>query len=159
MANDTVRKSVDDSGYEVNRKYRLVDVARQVTFINTDGEEAMPSSTLLDGHDLEQMLNAYFDERGIWNLNVNSSFYAIGIPDKVFSAYVLPANMHWPTVSYKIYGTTRLAWLLMKLNNVSGPAIFKELKAGTAIRYLDKGSYVEAILASIQESEGEVNGE
>ena len=158
MAEDSVTKSVDDSEYEVGRKYRLVDIMRKVIAQELDPKYGLKQGEILSGEDLEQMLNVYLDEHGMWNLNINSSFYAINLPDEILSGYVLPSDMRWPSISFQIYGTTRLAWLLMKLNGIKDGDIFKVMPAGHAVKYLEKGKYVDKILATIQENEGEING-
>ena len=158
MAEDSVIKNVDDSDYEAGRKYRLVDVMRQVVAKKLDSKYGLKSGEILSGEDLEQMMNVYLDEHGVWNLNINSSFYAVNLPDEILSAYTCPSEMRWPSMSYNIYGTPRLAWLLMKVNGVRGAGVFKEVPAGVAVKYLDMSRYVTNILSLIQENEGKVNG-
>lgn len=158
MAEDSVVKNVNDSDYEVGKKYRLVDIMRQVVLKTLDQKHGLKSGELLSGEDLEQMLNVYLDKHGVWNLNINSSFYAVNLPDEILSAYVCPSDMRWPSISYNIYGTTRLAWLLMKINGVRGAAIFREVRSGLAVKYLDMSRYVNKILSLIQENEGKANG-
>ena len=51
-------------------------------------------------------------------------------------------------MSYIIYGTTRLAWLLMKLNKVKAADVFAQLKAGTTVKYLTK-DIVQKIIETI----------
>lgn len=158
MADPSTSKKADNSEYEVGKKYRLVDIQKQVVHKKLDPKYGLKSSELSTGEDMEQMLNVYLDEHGVWNLNINSSFYAVNLPDEILTAYVLPADMRWPSISYQIYGTTRLAWLLMKLNDVHGDGIFKEVPTGTTVKFLERGKYVNAILATIQENEGNING-
>lgn len=158
MADPSTSKKADSSEYEVGTKYRLVDIQQQVVNPKLDEKYGLKASELSSGEDMEQMLNVYLDEHGVWNLNINSSFYAIDLPDEILSLYVVPSDMRWPSISYNIYGSTRLAWLLMKLNNVSGAAVFKEVPAGSGVKFLERGRYVDAILATIQENEGNING-
>ena len=46
--------------------------------------------------------------------------------------------MHWPLISYMLYGSTRFAWLLLKINNVSTADVFKIKRNGEVIKYLNK---------------------
>jgi hypothetical protein len=46
--------------------------------------------------------------------------------------------MHWPLISYKIYGTTRLAWVLWKVNDVSLEDSFKAKQPSEKVKYLPK---------------------
>ena len=58
--------------------------------------------------------------------------------------------MHWTLISYKIYGTTRLAWLLWKVNNVPIADTFKAKQPGDIIYYLPK-DYVQSIVSDMVE--------
>ena len=158
MSDGSHIKQVDTSEFEARRKYRYVDVMRKDVIHKLKDKDGIKSGEIMHGYDMEQMLNAYLDEDGVWTLNLNSSFYAIGIPDASFLWYKVPDTMQWTTISYNVYGTTRLAWLLMKLNGVWGKDIFKPVIAGQTIRYLDQSKYVDPILESIRENEGEING-
>ena len=71
-----------------------------------------------DFFDLDKMFSLFIDEEGRWKFNLNSTFYLIDIPNEVCDWYACPTDMHWPSISWNIYGSTRLAWLLMKLNDV-----------------------------------------
>ena len=64
--------------------------------------------------------------------------------------YQITHNMFWPIVSYKIYGTTRLAWLLMKLNNVKNDSIFNILHAGDKVKYITQ-EYLNNIVNTIND--------
>ena len=161
MEKPVIKRKVDKSDHQVGHKYRFVDVfrdevaAKRLEVTN----KGLDDGDILSGEDLEQMLNAYLDERGMWTLNINSSFYALGIPDRMFSKYTTTSEMRWPSISDAIYGTTRLAWLLMKLNGVKGKDIFKPLPPGTTVKYLAKETYVQSILASIREYGGGADGQ
>ena len=61
--------------------------------------------------------------------------------------------MHWPSISYKVYGSTRLAWLLMKLNDIRDQNIFDQVKAGTRIRYLEYDRFVHTILSNMEQEQ------
>jgi hypothetical protein len=56
--------------------------------------------------------------------------------------------MHWPLISYKLYGTTRLVWLLWKLNDIEPTNIFDIKYPGDKILYLPK-EYVDNIVSTI----------
>ena len=154
MAESSNKKHVNDSEYEVGKKYRPIDIFDNIVApVSSDGK-GLRATELMDGRDMEQMLNIYLDDKGNWNYNLNSSFYIMGLPTSVISYFPVDDEMRWPTISYKIYGTTRLAWLLMKLNGVVGKDIFKPLQAGQTVAYLDRTKFIEPILASLRENEG-----
>lgn len=58
------------------------------------------------------------------------------IPLSYFKYYTVIKNDNWNLISYKLYGTIELFWLLMKLNGVIDP--FYEPIVGKAIRYISK---------------------
>ena len=98
--------------------------------------------------DLENLFDIRQDSRGLFIFNLNESMYLL-IPDQACLFYTCQyAEMHWPLISYMIYGTTRLAWLLMKLNNVSVDAMFMPKYASEKVKYIDK-SYLQQIVKTI----------
>lgn len=111
------------------------------------------SDTKPDFFDLDKMFSLFIDEKGQWKFNLNSTFYLIDIPDAVCDWYVCPTDMHWPSISWKVYGSTRLAWFLMKLNNVRDQNIFDIIKAGTKIRYLNYSKFVNKILTNMEQEQ------
>ena len=151
------RKRVNDSEFDVDRKYRLTTVMKKEIGPKLYAQGSK-TSELLGANDMEQMLNVYLDDYGMWNLNINSSFYVMDIPEEALSTYFVPATMKWTTVSYNVYGTTRLAWLLMKINGVLGASIFESIPAGSSVKYLEKGKYVTPILAAIRDNAEGING-
>ena len=97
--------------------------------------------------DLENFFDVYIDARGNYSFNLNSTMYfsnsGAGMPE-----YICDTPMFWPLASYKIYGTTRFAWLLMKLNNVKATEMFRKLQPGEKIVYLP-GETVQTIVEHI----------
>ena len=68
---------------------------------------------------------------------MNASLY-LDAADDILLDYICDYDMQWPLLSYKIYGTTRLAWLLMKLNKVKPADVFKLKMTGETVKYLPK---------------------
>ena len=99
--------------------------------------------------DLETTFNIYQDKYNYFYYNLNSTVY-ISIPSSRLKTYVCQHDVHWPTISYNLYGTVRLAWLLMKINNITPMISFKIIPAGSQIKYLDKSD-----LATVIDSLGE----
>ena len=106
-----------------------------------------------DFFDLDKMFSLFIDEEGRWQYNLNSTFYLIDIPDEVCQWYICPTDMHWPSISWKVYGSTRLAWFLMKLNGVRDQNIFDQIQAGTKVRYLEYGRFVHDILSNMEQDQ------
>lgn len=85
--------------------------------------------------DLESMFDIYLDERGNYVFNLNETVYFMDGIDRL-PTYVSTYRQYWTTLSYNIYGTTRLAWLLMKVNDVTADNVFRPIENGESIRYV-----------------------
>lgn len=84
--------------------------------------------------DYESILDVYVNKRGNWLFNLNSRMEVDA--DDVLADHLVTHDSHWPIVSYDIYATTRLAWLLMQVNHVKPADVFKPVLAGTTVKYL-----------------------
>ena len=84
--------------------------------------------------DFENFFSVYVDRRGNQSFNLNETL-VLDFDRDVMPVYTCQAPMFWPLVSYNLYGTTRLAWLLMKLNDVRPADVFEKIPAGTKVRY------------------------
>lgn len=85
--------------------------------------------------DLENMFNVHEDKFGNWAPNINETIY-LDINIKSLKIYIPDHPIHWGILSYKLYGTTRLTWLLLKINNVKIKDVFKRLVPGKPVFYL-----------------------
>ena len=69
----------------------------------------------------------------IFNINKTISFKNTDeAPETYFDSYFPRESDAWPLISYNYYGTTRLWWLICKINNIQDPSIepyeFGEIK-------------------------------
>jgi len=88
--------------------------------------------------DLENLFDINPDSLGRYGFNLNENLY-LDVPDRVMGTYICQyAEMHWPLISYVLYGSTRFAWLLMKLNNVKAEDIFMPKRASETVKYISK---------------------
>ena len=95
--------------------------------------------------DLENLFDINQNNKGYNIFNLNENIY-LDIPEHLISIYTCQYNeMHWPLISYVIYGTTRLAWLLMKINNVKIEEMFLPKRSSENIKYIDKDFIPEII--------------
>ena len=94
--------------------------------------------------DYENFLNIYVDKRGNYVFNLNTGLY-IDVDQNTLPTIVLDHDAWWTTISYKIYETTRLAWLLMKVNKVGLVDLFNMKETGDLIYYVDPGSISDII--------------
>lgn len=87
--------------------------------------------------DFENFFDFYADSKRLNNYvyNLNSTLY-LNIPKENLTDYQLIHNLQWSLISYNVYGTTRLTWLLWKINNVDALHIFDTLPAGTIVKVL-----------------------
>ena len=95
--------------------------------------------------DLENLFDIEQDGLGKLGFNLNESLY-LQMPDRVKATYVCQyAEMHWPLISYAIYGTTRLAWLLMKINGVKAEDMFVPRRAAETVKYITKDMLLQIV--------------
>ena len=73
--------------------------------------------------DLDNFFSVYKTVAGEYAYNLNSSLYVTPSGGSL-KRFTCDCEMHWPLISYRIYGTTRLAWLLLALNGVKLPDMF-----------------------------------
>lgn len=97
--------------------------------------------------DFDNFFDVYEDADGNRIFNLNSSVQ-LSIDDALVSEYVCDCRMQWTLLSYKIYSTTRLAWLLMKLNGVKCRDAFVTLEPGTKVKYLPR-EYMQNVVEQI----------
>ena len=97
--------------------------------------------------DLENMFDIYVDKNLNNMFNLNKTLY-IKIDKDSLPIFQCTHPMHWTLISYKIYGTTRLAWLLWKINDVSIEDSFKARQPGDIVKYLPK-KLVNSIISDI----------
>jgi hypothetical protein len=84
--------------------------------------------------DFENVLNVNL-KNDMYLFDLNSTMYISNKSDTV-KEYILKHDAHWPLISYLLYETTRLWWLLCKLNDVNLTNIFDIRLAGTKIKYI-----------------------
>ena len=99
--------------------------------------------------DFENGLNVYQDNRGNWFYNLNQTT-KFEIDESLLLEYTCTYDSHWPLIAYNIYGSARLAWMLMRLNNVTTANVFQPIFAGQKIKYIDK-AYLRTIINSFQD--------
>lgn len=99
--------------------------------------------------DLENMFNVYVDKKMNNVLNLNTSLY-INVDKSQLPTFQCTYPMHWTLISYHLYATTRLAWLLWKLNDVGIDEVFNVKQPGSIVYYLPQAQ-VEKIISDINQ--------
>lgn len=98
--------------------------------------------------DLENILSIYIDKNNNLVFNLNETLYVKTFGD--LEIMITDHPIHWSTLSYKLYETTRFAWLLMKINQIPASEIFKKIQANFPVYYLSKDDII-TILNQINE--------
>jgi hypothetical protein len=101
----------------------------------------------IDIVDFENFFKIHKDNNGYYKYNLNENLY-INVEPENCEQYILKTRAYWPLISYKIYNTTKLAWLLMKINDVKGENIFEYKNPGDIIYYLPRET-VEQIVNTL----------
>lgn len=99
--------------------------------------------------DLENMFQVHVDQKGNYVLNLNETIY-VNMPKDRLKVYIPDHPQFWALISYELYQTTRLDWLLMKINGVSPINVFRPVLASQPIWYLEVGD-VQNILDALNE--------
>ena len=102
--------------------------------------------------DLENIFGVYQDKRGNLVYDLNQTLY-INVDKSSLPIFICDCDMQWTLISYKIYGTTRLAWLLWKINDISLENIFDTKHPGDQILYLPT-NLVNGIVSEINDFDG-----
>lgn len=103
--------------------------------------------------DLANIFNVYEDGNlGNFQLSysINRTFNIIGLDNinrKYYDNYIIKELDTWLSISYQIYNTTRLWWLVCKMNNVTDPT--QSPVVGDQIKLLKK-TYIDNILETIE---------
>lgn len=108
-------------------------------------------TSFLKIYDLENMFDVFNDSRGNNVFSLNKTLY-IKVDLDALPEFICDHEMHWPLISYKIYGTTRLAWLLQKINGVTAADIFKAKQPKDIVKYLP-ATYKDTLIADINDFE------
>ena len=103
----------------------------------------------LEKYRYENIFKLY--ETGEKNFYFYNVLKKIKLPDtmneRLFDTVKFTDQMPITTLSFRIYGTTHLWWIIMIVNNISNPA---EIESGKEIRYIKK-AFLKPVLDSIQQ--------
>lgn len=89
--------------------------------------------------------NSNFDKYVFYNISSKVTL-PDNLNDNVFDYWTVPGLMPLTTISYRIYGTQHLWWLIMIANKLKNPV--KLLAPGTTIKAI-KPDYLDQIYKSI----------
>jgi len=86
----------------------------------------------------------------VYLLNTTMYFKTDNIRSEYYDIYEWETNDTWFLISYKIYNTIDLWWLICKMNNIVNP--LDPIKEGTPLKIL-KEEYLESVLEPLNKTE------
>lgn len=103
---------------------------------------------VLESFRYENIFNLYQNDISQYYYNILAKVnFPSDIEESFYETYVVAGNSTpWTLISYQIYGTTLLWWLVCAVNNIQNPVFFP--KAGTQLKYL-KPSIARSVIAQI----------
>lgn len=108
----------------------------------------VPNLPKLQNTRYENIFKIYYDEDGYPFYNLNKSIvFPQNLDPSLYNLAVYDAPLHWPILSYKLYQTIYLWWMITEVNNIRNPFILPEI--GTTLRYI-KPEYVQFVLGQIK---------
>lgn len=88
--------------------------------------------------DMENFLDVTERKDGVvdpYVYNLNETIYLDKVPILMTT---VSHDMFWTTLSFQLYGTTRLWWVLMKVNGVKPDSTFEPIHSGDTVFYVNK---------------------
>lgn len=115
-------------------------------------QNEIPTLKVLDKNRYETLFRIYNVEDTpnnfyFYNITKGVKIDASNIDDSYIFEYTLDRNMPWTTLSYRLYGTIYLWWLVKVLNPNSG--LFR-IEAGTTLKLI-RPEFLEQVLDTIQD--------
>lgn len=75
---------------------------------------------------LENLFNIYINDENEYYYNMLRTINIEGLDNldmQYFDTYIFKEEDSWTNISFKFYGTTRLWWLICKVNNIFNPFV------------------------------------
>lgn len=108
----------------------------------------VPGLPKLQSTRYENIFKIYYNEDGLPFYNLNRSIvFPNNLDPGLFNVFVYDAPLQWPILSYKLYQTIYLWWMIIEVNNIKNPLILPPV--GTALRYI-KPEFVQYVLGQIK---------
>lgn len=96
----------------------------------------------------ENIFNVYSDQDIGYFFNILKTInFPTDLDPDVYDLYTIEPNDAWPIISWKVYNSVFLWWVLCSVNNIQNPLIMPE--PGTQIKIL-KGIYIRNILNNLE---------
>lgn len=105
----------------------------------------------LESFRYENIFNVYKNDKDKYYYNILSKInFPTDINEDYYGVYTVPNDfVPYTFISYKLYGTTLLWWLICSVNNIQNPVFFPV--AGTQLKYLTP-QYVRLVIEQTKNS-------
>jgi hypothetical protein len=107
----------------------------------------IPELPKLTTENYENIFNVYTTEEGNYYYNLLQTIsFPPNLPEGFFEYYDIVPGDTWPFISYKIYNTPNIWWLILLMNDISNP--IDALVVGTRIK-VPKSKVIKIILSEL----------
>lgn len=87
----------------------------------------------------ENIFNVYLDENSKYYYNLLQNIVLPdNLPDGLFTDYIVKPQDTLPFISYKVFGTINMWWVLCLVNKINNPTI--KLEPGTTLKVLNNNT-------------------
>jgi hypothetical protein len=116
---------------------------------NQNDIDVLPKLNAFSYENLFKVYQDSSDKPYYYNI-INTVALPADMDPAIYYEYQVPSSfMSWTNISYKMYGTIKLWWILCLANNISDPTSFPE--AGTKLKII-RTEYVREVLSAIKQS-------
>lgn len=112
----------------------------------------MDNTLVLGQYDMANLFIQFLDKNNnvVYNINDSVALNFLDPSDNLVSIYLVGDKDTFQTIAYKFYGTTRLWWLIARLNNVEDA--FIRPKSGSYLKILNP-SLITTIASQLAETQ------
>lgn len=112
----------------------------------------MDNTLVLGQYDMANLFIQFLDKNNnvVYNINDSVALNFLDPSDNLVSIYLVGDKDTFQTIAYKFYGTTRLWWLIARLNNVEDA--FIRPKSGSYLKILNP-SLITTITSQLAETQ------
>lgn len=95
----------------------------------------------------ENIFNVYRDSNNMYYYNLLETVLVPELPPGYFNTYTIQPKDTWANISYYVYKTTVLWWLILHVNKITNP--LSPLNVGQSINIL-KPEYIPNIISAMK---------
>tara|TARA_R100000951_G_scaffold50069_2_gene42302 strand:- start:585 stop:959 length:375 start_codon:yes stop_codon:yes gene_type:complete len=113
----------------------------------------VPELSNIDNERYESIFNVHQtgdnkDEYYFYNILSKITIDTMGIDPDVFEYYTVQKELPWTSISYTLYKTQHLWWLILAVNKIVSPIV--QPPPGTVLKVI-KAEYIDTVLQEIQD--------